>query len=99
MKNPTEVNPNNFQVKQILFTSEDDTFSIAYGIWHGEKNVLAMRWNGKPQDPKDVGYPKTFGNPMWFIVHDDLLQPIVHALANVDQQLIKRLLDSTKTPL
>jgi hypothetical protein len=84
---PTEVNPNNFKVKNLLF--DNDEFSIVLGVWEGIENTLAMRWNGN--NGEDKGYPKTFGNPMWFIIHDDLKQPIVQALMQNDKKLVDKL--------
>lgn len=87
MPKPTEVNPNNFKVKNLLF--DNGEFSIVLGIWEDIENTLAMRWNG--DDENDKGYPKTFGNPMWFIIHNDLKQPIIQALMQNDKGLVNKL--------
>lgn len=88
MPNPTDVNPNNFKVKTVLF--DNGSFSVVIGDWIEADNVLAMRWNGE----KDAGYPKAFGNPMWFIVDNDLRQPIIQALMMKDKNLIQKILDT-----
>ena len=88
MPKPTEVNPNNFKVKTVLFDNTE--FSIVIGTWKESKNILAMRWNGDNED--DKGYPKTFGNPMWFIIHDDLKQAIIQALMQDDKNIINKIL-------
>jgi len=89
MPKPNEVNPSNYEVKNILF--DNGEFSIVIGTWEKtEKNVLAMRWNG---DNEDKGYPKTFGHPVWFIIHDELKQPIIASLMNNDSQLVSKLLE------
>jgi len=49
-----------------------------------------MRWNGDDKD--DAGYPKTFGNPMWFIIHDDLKQIIIQSLMSNDPDIINKIL-------
>ncbi len=71
---PENVNPNNFKVIHVLYDNSD--FAVAYGRWKNECNSLAMRWNGE----EDAGYPKTFGNPMWFIVDDKLKPTIIKSL-------------------
>lgn len=82
--NPENVNPNNFAVKQVLYNNDD--FSIACGTWEDGIDYLAMRWNGSE---KDAGYPKLFGNPMWFIVENELTIPFLRSLIgneNTDQE-------------
>ena len=73
--NPQNVNPNNFTVIHILFNNED--FSIAYGTWQDDLNYLAIRWNG---NEADVGYPKVFGHPMWFLIDNELRIPLLRSL-------------------
>lgn len=85
MISPENVNPGNFKVIKIIFDNGD--FSIAYGIWENKHKAIAMRWNGEA-DAKDVGYPKAFGNPMWFIVHDDLKNAILKAIIEKDSSLL-----------
>lgn len=88
--NPENVNPNNFEVKQILFNNDD--FSIAFGTWEDSNDYLAMRWNG---GVNDVGYPKVFGHPMWFIVDNELRIPLLQSLIGNEntnkEELIKTL--------
>ena len=79
MRNPQDVNPNNFKVRDIVYNDED--FAIAYGRWEDSgEMVLSMRWNGNPDDESDAGYPKTFGHPMWFIVTNELKDILLAAL-------------------
>ena len=87
MPRPEEVNPNNFKVQKVLFNN--GSFSIAYGLWDSNEKVIAMRWNGEGEDQ---GYPKSFGNPMWFIVHDDLKNMIIKGLIDENPSF---LLDNT----
>lgn len=75
---PENVNPRNFEVVEIIY--DNDAFSVVYGKSKDGNNHVAMRWNG--DDNNDKGYPKTFGNPMWFILNDDLKLPILKALLN-----------------
>lgn len=90
MPSPTTVNPHNFKVKSVIF--DNNVFSVAIGTWKNQTNMLAMRWNG--DDSGDAGYPKTFGNPVWFVIHEDLNQPIIQGLISQDPQLANQILDS-----
>lgn len=76
---PENVNPRNFTLEEVVY--DNGEFSIAYGRFENSVSRLAMRWNG---GDNEAGYPKTFGNPMWFIVHDDLKQVILKSLIGVD---------------
>ena len=73
---PENVNPRNFNVKSIIYNN--DEFSIAYGKFEKGDNCIAMRWNG--EDNNDAGYPKTFGNPMWFIIDNRLKTLLLKSL-------------------
>jgi len=65
--NPNNVNPRNFNVIEIIYTSPDGSFSIAKGEWTDDRmNRFAMRWNGDVNNPADNGYPSVLGHPMWF---------------------------------
>jgi len=48
-------------------------------LWE-EPQQIVMRWNGK--DEEDAGYPKTFGNPMWFIVPKNLAKEFIKLILN-----------------
>ena len=89
--NPENVNPNNFKVEKVLFNNED--FSIAFGTWEDGIKYIAMRWNG---NNSDAGYPKVFGHPMWFLIDNELRQPILQSLvglANADKEKLLQVLD------
>lgn len=93
--NPQNVNPKNFEVDQILFNNGE--FSIAFGTWQKRTKNIAMRWNGNENG--DVGYPKVFGNPMWFIVDLNIQNPLLQSLIGLngaDNELIIKLLDEFK---
>lgn len=93
---PEKVNPRNFKVNEIVY--DNSHFSIAYGKFENGDNCIAMRWNGDGEE--DAGYPKTFGNPMWFIVDNQLKLPILKALINethsIGTNLIKVLQEELK---
>jgi hypothetical protein len=88
MPKPENVNPGNFKVIHVVYN--DNHFSIAYGDWQDEGEVLAMRWNGN--DEGDAGYPKTFGNPMWFIVTNELKDILLASLLNSKHALKKNII-------
>jgi hypothetical protein len=75
MPKPEDVNPSNFEVIEVVYNLNG--FSIAWGIWEEGNHRLAMRWNGNGDDQ---GYPKTFGNPVWFILPQELSFPLLQAL-------------------
>lgn len=88
---PENVNPSNFKVENIIFDNKD--FSIAYGTWEDGNETLAMRWNGKDNDP---GYPKVFGHPMWFVVHNQLHLPLIKSLLgeiHTNKEEIQKVID------
>ena len=75
---PENVNPGNFHVENIVYNH--DGFSIAIGIWQDDgTRRFAMRWNG---DGDDAGYPKAFGNPMWFQLPDDINGIVTKLISN-----------------
>ena len=73
---PELVKPGNFELVEIVYNNGE--FSIAYGRFYGGEMCIAVRWNG--EDDADAGYPKTFGNPMWMIVHNDLKIPFLKSI-------------------
>lgn len=75
MPQPSSVNPHNFKVVEIIYNLNG--FSVAWGIWEDETYRIAMRWNG---DGDDQGYPKTFGNPVWFMLPQELTLPILQSM-------------------
>ena len=76
MPKPQNVNPSNFEVKEIVYNL--NSFSVAWGIWKEDGTYcLAMRWDGTGNDK---GYPKTFGYPVWFMLPKELSLPLLQAL-------------------
>jgi hypothetical protein len=65
MADPIEVRPKNFEDHIILYNNGD--FSIAFGTYEDRRRCVGMRWNGE-NDDSDVGYPKVFKNPVWFVL-------------------------------
>jgi len=64
---PEKVKPYKFHKHTIIYDNE--YFSVAYGIWEGSENRLAMRWNGEGDN--EIGYPSQGGNPLWFQLPND----------------------------
>lgn len=92
MPRPAEVNPSNFRVEQIVY--ETEVFSIASGIWEDGRSHLAMRWNGEGEN---IGYPKLFNNPVWFIIPRELAIPILKSIlheSGSDNNLIVQALNN-----
>lgn len=87
--NPQDANPRNFEVQSIVYNDGD--FSVAYGRWKDDTMQLAMRWNGDTEEEK--GYPKTFGNPMWFIVSSGIKKTILKSLLESKHSKSKDILE------
>lgn len=75
MPHPSEVNPGNFKVKQIIYNLNG--FSIVWGTWEDGSDRLAMRWNGEGDAS---GFPALFGNPVWFMLPAELTLPILQGV-------------------
>lgn len=89
---PENANPSNFKVDRILFNN--GSFSIALGIWESSTKKLAMRWNGDIGNEDDKGYPKTFGNPMWFILDDEIKLPLLKSILGMKNSSNKNIIDA-----
>lgn len=87
-----DVNHKKFETKKILYNGNG--FSVAYGIWEGGSHVIAMRWNGEGED---AGYPKLFARPVWFIIPDDLMIPILKSLLEKKESKKEEILNILKT--
>jgi hypothetical protein len=79
MPRPEDVNPHNFHVHNVIYN--DGEFAIAWGEWEDNTMRLAMRWNGEGDD---AGYPKTFGNPVWFLLPENLTTPIIKGILGIE---------------
>ena len=79
MIKPEDVTHKRYPVDAVVFNN--GTFSVAWGTWDGKQKLLGMRWNTSDADnPNDVGYPKTFGHPVWFMIPEDLTIPTLKGL-------------------
>jgi hypothetical protein len=72
------------EVRPAKWTNVTDLFdngeySVISGVYdNGTQRVLGERWNGDESDPQ--GFPKLFGNPVWYVVPGFLDIAILHAL-------------------
>lgn len=71
----TQVHHSKFPVDHVIY--DNGAFAIAWGAYDGNPRSLGMRWNG---GPNDVGYPKLFQNPVWFVLPPELSVPFVKSL-------------------
>ena len=63
----------------VLF--DDGVFTAIWGRYEeGPKRVLGLRWNGDDKDNGDIGYPKTFGHPTWFVVPTEITGAVLSSL-------------------
>lgn len=92
---PENVNPKNFKVESILYN--DKRFSIAYGTWENQQKHLAMRWNGDSEE--EIGYPKVFQHPMWFLIAEDLKIPILKSIIDLGNANNKEILAALEDAL
>ena len=83
MPSPSDVNPHNFHVVEVLY--DFNGFSVAWGQSEDGTRLLGMRWNG--DSPGDPGYPKTFGNPVWFHIPDEISLPLAAQLEQLNGNL------------
>ena len=65
--------------------------------WNGSSRHEVGRLRTAGED--DKSYPKTFGNPMWFIVHQDLMRLLLKGLLGEDKSNKKALLETLETEI
>ncbi len=65
----------------VIFTAANGEWSVAEMVWDGKRS-FGVRWNGDINDPDDKGNPRSHANGTWFILPDEIGQPI-SALARV----------------
>ena len=94
MINPEDVTHAKYPVDAIVFNN--GTFSVVWGTWDKKRKMLGMRWNtSDPSNPSDVGYPKTFGHPVWFMIPEELTVSILNSLLeseHTNKQAVKDVL-------
>ena len=83
MPEATEVKASKWKDVKILF--DNGTHSIICGYYKSPKYPegslqLGSRWNG---DDDDAGYPKLFGNPVFYVIPDGMEMGILTHLPNM----------------
>jgi hypothetical protein len=94
---PTQVSHSKFPVLHHLY--DDGEFAIAWGPYDGGPERIGMRWSGDPATPTDVGYPKLFSNPVWFMLPEALSVSIAKGLVgapNADQVAVLQVLEALR---
>jgi len=94
---PNQVSHSKFPVQHILY--DDGVFAVAWGSYDGHPEQLGMRWSGDPANPDDIGYPKLFQHPVWFMVPEALSVSIVKGLlgaSNADQAAVLQVLEALR---
>lgn len=78
MSDSDDVRPGNLSDEKELY--KDGEYSVIWGNYDGAaKKSLGVRWNGA-RDGDDKGYPKTFGNPVWYVEPEFLTRGILLSL-------------------
>ena len=68
--------PNNFTYKEVFYS--DGEIALIKGQYKNSvHDSIGMRWM---VGESDLGYPSTFGNPMWMAVPDKLAQYILEGI-------------------
>jgi hypothetical protein len=74
--------------------SEDPDFTVAWGKFDNEPpERLAMRWNGRPNEP---GFPNQGKFPTWFMLPKELSVPLVKALLGTKSAKNQNILEVLK---
>jgi hypothetical protein len=71
-----------------IYISQDGNWSVAELDWRDEDGtvcpVKVCRWNGKLNDPKDLGHPHSHGQGVWFVLPDKLHLALMELKDDVD---------------
>lgn len=71
MVNPRDVTYRDWELREVIY--ENDTWSLVRGNFR-EDDVVALRWNSG--GPSDNGFPVSRGQPVWFILPDELAEQV-----------------------
>lgn len=71
----------------IVVLFDDSAYSVVVGRYEGTR-AIGERWNGDEGSP---GFPSQGGNPLWHVVPEFLVRPILHGLLD---ELARRPRDS-----
>ena len=71
---------------KVLDDEGEGKSALALGRWDN-KGVLAVRWNGKGDNP--IGNPQSRGLPTWFILPDEYCEAIIEILPDQTRQFVR----------
>ena len=75
---------------EVLVDRGESEWSLAVGEWNG-KRCLAARWNGG--DGLPAGNPQSRGNPTWFVLPSEFVEPLMSIVPPDKLVLAKALLN------
>ena len=71
MVNARDVAYRGWELSEVIYGNE--TWSLVRGNYLGD-NAVALRWNSG--GPSDNGFPVSRGQPVWFILPDELAEQV-----------------------
>lgn len=72
---PRSIDQGKFPVTHLLY--ECDDYAVAWGTWDSSREAMGIRWNGAAGD---LGFPQTYGKPVWFILPAPFMLPTLQML-------------------
>lgn len=75
---------------EVLVDQGESGWSLAVGEWDGER-CLTARWNGG--DGRPAGNPQSRGNPTWFVLPSEFVEPLMSIVPPNKLALAKALLN------
>ena len=80
---PTDVHQGKFPVDEsnLVYTNMESNYSVAVSSYDGGKQMLGIRWN-----EKKIGFPQTFGRPVWMMIPPEFAMPILCSLLNLHNE-------------
>ncbi|MGI9250100.1 MAG: hypothetical protein ACR2PR_02735 [Pseudohongiellaceae bacterium] len=81
MVSPNDVTGKDRELIKVLY--EGQGWSVAEVKWQG-REAVGIRWDGEKEE--DIGFPNARGNPVWFVVPDDLAD-LIRSVAKVYARL------------
>jgi hypothetical protein len=68
----------------VIYTERDGKWSLARMDWDGERRV-GCRWNGEISDPNDKGNPRSHSQGTWFILPNEIGEPLARLVETFRQ--------------
>ena len=73
-----------WRLRRVLYDGGEGNWSVAEGQWENDGfwgEVLAIRWNGS--SGSEIGNPQSRGLATWFVLPEELEQPVRGAIASL----------------